>query len=183
MINDLVISFDEVQHAVLYDVDWAFYNELLRRAENRNVRLTYDNGTLEIMSPLAEHESWKKRLASLIEVHAMELRLPMRRLGSTTYRRENLQKGLEPDECYYIQHVAQVKNKRRIDLDRDPPPDLVIEIELTSSTLAKAPIYASLGVPELWRFNGRQLRGKAVMTIWGDEVYRDGVMDARVSTQ
>jgi Uma2 family endonuclease len=81
----------------------------------------------------------------------------MSRLGSTTFRRRELRKGLEPDECYYIQHEEQIRNREEIDLTRDPPPDLVIEIDITHRAIGREAIYAGLGVPEVWRYDGLRL--------------------------
>ena len=124
---------------------------------DQNRRLTYDSGELEIMSPLPEHEDWKKAIGGLVEILTLELDIPMRRLGSTTFRQKALQKGLEPDECYYIANEAAVRGKRRFDLRRDPPPDLVVEIDITHRAIDREKIYAAMGVPEIWRFDGRRL--------------------------
>jgi Uma2 family endonuclease len=148
------------RHVVLRDVSWELYESLLREIGDQHVLITYDNGSMELMSPLPEHEGWKKVIARLIETLTEELDIPIAGLGSTTYRRRDLAKGLEPDECYYVQHETQVRGKKRLDLRSDPPPDLVVEIDITHRDLAREPIYAALGVPELWRFDGRQLRSE-----------------------
>ena len=109
------------------------------------------------MSPLPEHEKVKKQIADMFAFLAVELDVPMCRLGSTTFRREDLAKGLEPDECYYIQNEPAVRGKRTIDLPDDPPPDLVVEVELTSWSIDRMAIYASLGVPEVWRWRADRL--------------------------
>jgi len=144
-------------HIVLYDVSWELYEKLLEEVGEQRVFITYSDGSLEIMSPLPAHERWKTILGGCIEILSLELNIPMARLGSTTFRRKKLAKGLEPDECYYIQHERQIRGKDRIDLRRDPPPDLVVEIEITRRAVAREPIYAALGVPELWRFDGLEL--------------------------
>ena len=93
---------------------------------------------------------------------AFAFNIRMSRYGSTTYRRQDLMRGLEPDECYYVQHEDQMRNRDRIDLANDPPPDLVIEIDITHHEVDREEIYALLGVPELWRFDGTQLTAHAL---------------------
>lgn len=149
------IPLTDQQHIVLDDVSWDFYERLLTELENRPIRVTYDRGRLEIMSPLPRHEKWKKRLGRLIELLSFELDIAVETLGSTTFKREDLEKGLEPDECYYVQHAAAVRGKDELDLTVDPPPDLAIEVDITSRSIPRQPIYAALGVPELWRFDER----------------------------
>ena len=150
------ISIADQQHMVLDGVSWPLYEQLLSEMGNRPVRMTFDNGDLEIMSPLPKHEKWGNRLGRMIEIISLELNIPIEPLGSTTFRREDLAKGLEPDECYYVQHAADVRHKGELDLTVDPPPDLAIEIGITRRSIAREPIYAALGVPELWRFNSQQ---------------------------
>ena len=116
-----------------------------------SLRLTYDRGTLEIMSPSEEHEELNRSLSYLVEALVTELDLESRSLGSATFRREDMDRGFEADSCFYIQNASQVAGKRKIDLRIDPPPDLVIEVELTSSAVDKLDLYAHLRVPELWR--------------------------------
>jgi Uma2 family endonuclease len=128
-------------------------------ADSGAPRLAYDRGTLEIMSPLQEHEEWNRSIALLVEVLAEEWGLNIRNLGSTTFKRADLKRGFEPDSCFYIRSADRIRGKSRLSLEEDPPPDLVVEIEITSPSLDKLPIYALLGVPEVWRYDGR------VMTI------------------
>ena len=119
--------------------------------------MTYDRGLLEIMTPLDPHESYKKLLGRFVEALTEELDIQIRSLGSRTCNREDLARGLEPDQCYYIQNEQVVWNKEQIDLNQDPPPDLVIEIDITSSSINRLDLYADLGVPEVWRYDGRSL--------------------------
>jgi Uma2 family endonuclease len=121
------------------------------------LRLTYDRGTLEIRMPLDPHETFKKLLGRLIETATEELDLEIRSLGDRTCDREDLARGLEPDQCYYIQHEAQVRGIAQIDLAQFPPPDLAVEVDITSSSLNRLAIYADLQVPEVWRYDGRLL--------------------------
>lgn len=151
------IAYEGQQHVVLDGVTWEQYEQLLRDLGDRQVRVTYDEGKLEIMAPLFNHERWKKYFARLVEVMCEELDIELELAGSTTFKRKKLAKGLEPDECYYVQHADGVRGKSELDLAVDPPPDLVIEVDITSKSIPKEPIYAALGVPELWRYDGFRL--------------------------
>jgi Uma2 family endonuclease len=151
------ISLAGQQHIVLDGVSWETYEQILRDLQDRPIRVTYDRGTLEMMAPLPYHERWKTRYGRLIEAMCEERDIEVDSLGSSTFRREDLDRGLEPDECYYVQHADDVREKHEIDLTVDPPPDLVVEIDITRTSVPKQPIYASLGVPELWRFDGKRL--------------------------
>ena len=141
---------------VLSNISWQTYQSLLIDFEREPAtRLTYDRGTLEIRMPLAPHETYKKILGRLIEAATEELDLEIRSLGSLTCSREDLAKGLEPDQCYYIQNEPKVRGLQQIDLAKLPPPDLAVEIDITSSSLDRFSIYADLRVPEIWRYDGR----------------------------
>lgn len=148
----------DVQHLVLEDASWELYERLLRDIGNRPIRITYDQGRMEIMSPLPEHERPKRAIGRMIEMLAFELNMPMVSLGSTTFRRKEKAKGLEPDECYYFRDEAKMRARKRLDLRRDPPPELVVEVDITSRSVPRQPIYAALGVPEIWRYDGRRLQ-------------------------
>ena len=146
------------QRVVLHNIGWDTYDRLLADHENNSApRLTYDRGELEIMSPSPEHEKFNRRIAQLVLAVAEELNIEAEDLGSTTFRREDLERGFEPDSCFYIQNEEQVRSKDRIDLAVDPPPDLVIEIDITSPSFSKLPIYAQIGVPEVWRYDGERM--------------------------
>ncbi|HWS81574.1 MAG TPA: Uma2 family endonuclease [Rubrobacter sp.] len=146
------------QRVVLHNIGWNTYERLLADHENNSApRFTYDRGELEIMSPSPEHEKFNRRIAQLVLAVAEELDIEAEDLGSTTFRREDLERGFEPDSCFYIQNEEQVRGKERIDLAVDPPPDLVIEIDITSPSFNKLPIYAQIGVPEVWRYNGERM--------------------------
>ena len=158
------------QRVVLRKVSWETYEGLLAGQEDSSApRFTYDRGTLEIMSPLPEHEEVNRALASLVENVAVEWRMSFRNLGSTTFKREDLGRGFEPDSCFYLRNAERMRGKARIDLTVDPPPDLVIEIDISHPSLDKLPIYAALGVPEVWRYEGGRL---AVLVQEGD-AYRE----------
>lgn len=147
------------QRVTLYNVSWDTYERLVAEIDNRSVRLAYDRGALEIMSPISQsHERFKKLLALLLEVLTEELGIPRRSLGATTWKRRELKKGIEADECYYLTSEPTIRGKEVIDLAVDPPPDLAIEVENTISAIEKLGIYSALGVPEVWRFDGQDLK-------------------------
>lgn len=139
------------QKVWLQGVSWAEFEEILAELGDRRVaRVAYNRGVVEIMTPLPEHEASKALVADFIKALLEELEIEFYPLGSTTFKQQALQRGIEPDECFYIQHEAAVRGKERLDLSVDPAPDLVLEIEVMSRTHPE--VYAALGVPELWRF-------------------------------
>jgi Uma2 family endonuclease len=144
---------------LLRGVSWADYEHLcvVRDAERPGVKIVYDRGDLEVMSPSFVHDRSSRRLSMLVVVLAEELGVSMVAGGGTTFRRVDLERGLEPDECFYFQNAAIVQALEDIDLSIHPPPDLAIEVDLTRSSLSKESVYACLGVPELWRYDGETL--------------------------
>lgn len=146
------------QRFVMHDVSWQTYEALLADPGERHTRFTFDRGVLEFMAPSFEHERLKRRLGRLIEAVAEELGIPFVAGGSTTFKRHDLARGLEPDECYYVQHQDAVSERSEIDLEIDPPPDLAIEVDITSSSVDRMGIYAALGVPEIWRCDAGSLQ-------------------------
>jgi Uma2 family endonuclease len=144
---------------VLEDVGWRTYERLLRTFAGRHdVRLTYDRGRLEIMSPLLEHEDDGRFLGRLVIVSTEELNRPVKSGGSTTMRRQLKQRGIEADESFWIDNAPRMQGRRRLDLRRDPPPDLAIEVDVSHGSLDRLAIYAALKVPEVWRLEGDVLR-------------------------
>ncbi len=144
------------QSVRLSDVNWAQFKNILEDlGEHRATRVAYDNGILEIMVPLSEHEDSKEIVGDLLKALLEELNIEFRALGSTLFERQATLKGMEPDQCFYIQNEAAIRGKRRLDLSVDPPPDLVLEIDLTARTHTKT--YEALGVPELWRLSRQGL--------------------------
>lgn len=156
---------------VLCGVSWQTFKALVAETQRGGTRFSYDQGSLEIMCPSSEHESIKKLLARLIEMMAFELEMPTRGGGSTTLASEMAQRGVEPDECYYVASEPLVRGKREIDLANDPPPDLAIEIDISSSSLNQLSIYASIGVPEVWLCRGAAIR---VYVLQPDGTYARG---------
>ncbi len=146
------------QRILLHDVSWDAYEAIGEALRDRPAyRVTYDSGDLEIMVTSAEHEEGKHLLGLLVVLLAAELGIPVKGYGSTTYQRKRLKKGLEPDECFYFQNLARVRGKKRIDLMRDPPPDLALEVEVTRSAINRMGIFAKIGVPEVWRFRRSEI--------------------------
>jgi Uma2 family endonuclease len=144
------------QQLLITDVSWEMYEQLLAEyGEKRGTRINYSQGVLEIMVPLPEHEDDKVMIADFIKAILEELNIEFRSLGSTTFKSQQMLQGLEADDCFYIENEAAIRGKKRIDLTVDPPPDLAIEIDITSRTQLNH--YERLGVKELWRFNGTNL--------------------------
>ncbi|HEV3257847.1 MAG TPA: Uma2 family endonuclease [Gemmataceae bacterium] len=146
------------QRFLLFNVSWKTYETFLAELGDRPIRLTYDRGNLELMAPSHVHERYKKILGRIIDTLTLELNILMKSGGSTTFKRKDLERGMEPDECYYIENEPLVRGKMEIDLTTDPPPDICIEIDITSSSLDRQGIYAAMRVPEIWRFDGESLR-------------------------
>jgi Uma2 family endonuclease len=158
------------QRVVLYNVSWETYEHLTNEITNTGLRFAYDEGTLEIMSPLERHERLKGLLRQLLEVITEELNISRRSSGSTTWRRKARKRGLEADEAYYLTNEPKVRGKEQVDLSNDPPPDLAIEIENTRSAVDQLGIYAALGVPEIWRFDGENL---VILTLQANGQYAE----------
>jgi Uma2 family endonuclease len=146
------------QIVLLDHISWETYERLLaEQGEINGKRFTYDQGMLEIMVLSTRHERLNRTLALLVELAAEALNLDLERFGSATFQRADLRKGFEPDSCFYIQHAEAVRGKEQVDLTVDPPPDLLIEIDITSPSLNRFPIFAAVGVPEVWRYDGERL--------------------------
>ena len=148
----------DLQRFVFEDANWDLYERLLREVGNGPTRLTYDQGRLEIMSPLPGHGEISRVLCLFVFDLALASGQPVRMLGSTTLRRRLRRRGLEPDECFYIANEPRVRGKQRLSIPRDPPPDLAVEIDVTNSSIDRMPIYAALGVPQVWRYSRQRLR-------------------------
>ena len=143
---------------LLRGVSWELYAQLRCSEDRRNVRMTYVSGVLEVMSPSRIHERLTRLISKLLEVWAEEYEIEVDCDGSTTMQREDLSRGLEPDNSYYVQHAESMRDRDQLDLLIDPPPDIVIEVDITSSSTGRLPIYAELGVSEVWRCDGRALK-------------------------
>jgi Uma2 family endonuclease len=146
------------QCVIVQGVSWHTYACLLADfADSSGARMAYDQGTLEIMAPSFKHEQTADLLADVVKAVAEAQALDVVPAGSTTFKREDVERGFELDASFYLQHAADVRGRATIDLAVDPPPDVIIEIDLTHPSLDKFPIYAALGVPEVWRYDGQQM--------------------------
>jgi Uma2 family endonuclease len=146
------------QRTVLSQVSWRTYESLLEDYSDRSgPRFSFDRGVLEIVTLSAAHEEANRTIALFIELVAGARAIRVRNVGSMTYKRETLQRGFEPDSSFYIQNEGRVRGLDQIDAATDPPPDLVIEIDVSRSSLDKLALYAAMGVPEVWRFDDGRL--------------------------
>lgn len=152
------VPLDDVQHLVLDGVSWDFYERLLKEAGARRLRVTYDQGRMEVMSPLPEHEKPSRQLGRLAQTVTFVFDMPIASWGSTTFRRKDKARGLEPDSCFFIANEPKIRGLKRWSARKDPPPDLAVESDITSPSIDREPIYASLGVPEVWRWDGKRVQ-------------------------
>lgn len=160
-LNQLIVKAGH--QLLIKDISWSVYKRILAELGSdvydgrscRSSRMSYSQGVLEIMAPLPEHEVAKVIIGDLVKVLLEELDLEFWSLGSTTFYKESMDAGIEPDDCFYIQNEARIRGKDRINLETDPPPDLAIEIDITFRTRFNN--YQALRVPELWRWNGSKL--------------------------
>ncbi len=145
------------QRLLIHDLDWSEFEAILTElGEKRAARIAYSDGILEIRMPLPEHEVDKELIGDLVKILLEELEIDCECFGSTTFKKQETNIGLEPDQCFYIKNHQQMRGKRRLNLAVDPPPDLAIEIDVTSKTQIEA--YIRLGVPELWVYEGTALK-------------------------
>lgn len=150
MPEDTVITF--------HGVSWEEYEQLLELAgEASGRRISYDNGTLQIMTLSSEHENYVRFIENLVNTIRLRLRINIRSFGSVTMRRRQKKKGNEPDACFYIQTVSTIGKRMQLDFSADPPPDVAVEVDIHHESQSKSPIYAALGVPEVWRFDGQRV--------------------------
>lgn len=152
-----VKSLPREQRLRLSQMDWPSYILWSDWMTPRRLRVTYDRGELEAMTLSPRHEGFKKLLAQLVEALTEELDMERVSKGSMTFQREDLLKGAEPDECWWIANQHLVRGRQTIDPHTDPPPDLILEVEVTQSALNRMTIWAALRVPEVWSFDGKTL--------------------------
>jgi Uma2 family endonuclease len=162
---------DRPEPILLTGISWDTYRRLRTECDRGHVKMTYDRGALEIMPPRADHSMVTRFIDQMITVTCEELHIELAGYRDTTWQKEAADRGLEADDCYYIQHV-QVANERGADInvERDPPPDLAVETDITHSTIDKEAVYSGLGVPELWRWDDGRLR---VRLLGPDGLYAD----------
>lgn len=143
---------------IFHDVGWGEYEQLLDQVgEASGLRISYINGTLQVMTLSSEHEKYVRFLEKLSAVISLRLRINILSFGSATMKKQKARKGLEPDACFYVQTAAALGNRMQLDFATDPPPDIAVEIDVHHESLPKFPIYAALSVPEIWHFDGQQL--------------------------
>jgi len=162
---------------VINDLTWGGYRRIGDTIRDRPAfRLTYDDGTLEIMTTSYEHEDVKYLLGRIIDTIVEEARMPIKPGGSMTFQREDLEKGLEPDQCYYSQNASAIAGKKSIDLAIDPPPDLCIEVDVANRSIDRLSIYAKMKMPEVWRW---ELGKIIVYSLQKSGLYKKGTTSNR----
>lgn len=162
---------EDESHFVLYGISWEFYEKMLAELGNRaSLRITYDQGSLELMTISQLHERYKSLLDRFIFAVAIVLDLTFRRGGSATFKRADMQRGFEPDECYWFHNEPLIRDLVEVDLTRDPPFELAVEVEISTNILDRLPLFAAMGVVEVWRFNGETLR---VYRLRADRTYEE----------
>jgi Uma2 family endonuclease len=149
-------------HLLFEHASWRFYEDILREYDGDPQRINYADGLVELITLSYEHEQYSRFLHSMIGLIALERQIELAACGSTTFKKEVVLKGLEPDECYYIANESRVRGNKRLDLRDDPPPDLVIEIDVTHHVVDREAIYAAFGVPEMWRYRNGKLEAFAL---------------------
>jgi Uma2 family endonuclease len=162
---------------VLDWVSWETYEALLADDEDRRVpRIAYDRGVMELVTPSLPHELDSATLTRLVDLIALTLHIPIVSAAATTYRRRDLERGFEPDASFFVQNEARIRGKREIDLSVDPPPDVVLEMEMSRSALDKLRLFASMGIPEVWRCDGERVR----ILLLAGEGYRESSQSAAI---
>jgi Uma2 family endonuclease len=171
MVASIFIDRIEVQagqRVHLRNINWQEFGQILEElGEKRATKVAYYRGNLEIRMPLPEHERAKVFISDFLKILLEELDLEWESLGSSTFKKESMQAGIEPDDCFYIKNCHAVVGIKRLDLNIDPSPDLAIEVDLSSSTQISA--YTALGVPEIWQYR----KGKLVIFILTEGEYRE----------
>jgi Uma2 family endonuclease len=155
---DIVSQLPEDTVLIRYGVSWDEYEELLEQVgEAHGLRMSYDNGRLQIMTLSTEHEKYADFIKRLVSHLSFRLRINILFFGSATMRKRKRSKGNEPDACFYVQTADLLGNRIELDFETDPPPDIAVEIDVHHDSRDKLDIYAGLEVPELWRYDGEQL--------------------------
>ncbi len=143
---------------VLLHVSWGTYERLLGDDEERRIpRMTYDQGALELVTPSKPHVVDAATITRFVDIVAAVLGIPIQSTASTTFRRQDLERGFEPEASFYVQNEARVRNRREVDLTVDPPPDLILEMEMSRSARDKLPLFASMGISEVWLCDGERV--------------------------
>jgi Uma2 family endonuclease len=155
---DIVSQLPEDAIVIWHHVSWEEYERLLDEVgEAPGLRISFDDGTLQVMSISPEHEKYAEFIKSMVSAIRLRLRINILFFGSATMKKRKESKGNEPDACFYVQTAAVVGNKIQLDFETDPPPDIAVEVDVHHDSRSKFPIYAGLGVPEIWRYDGQQV--------------------------
>ena len=153
---------------VIRGISWSQYDQILEALGDHPVRVTYHAGVIEFMSPGRTHERFSSILGRMVETITEELDIPLKALGQTTLRLRAADRGLEGDRTFYLANAGRLDDSNRLDLATTPPPDLVIEVEVTAGLLDKLAVYGGLGVAEIWHCRGGQVR---VLLLQPDQTY------------
>ena len=155
---EMVSQLPEAASVTFHDVSWDEYEELLEQVgEAPGLRISYDNGSLCVMTISSEHEKYASFINSLTTAIKLRLRIDILAFGSATMRKRKRKKGNEPDACFYVQTASLIGNRIHLDFETDPPPDIAVEIDVHHDSRSKFPIYSALGVPEIWRYDGQEM--------------------------
>ena len=152
------VSTPAETRTVMENIRWETYVDLAEQRRGSVPRMTYDDGVLELMSPKRQHEGIGRLLGRAVETFTEVRGIEVQSVASTTFKRKDLKQGFEADESYYITHAEWIRPKEEVDLLLDPPPDLVIEVEITTSAIKKLQLFAGMGIPEVWRHDGQRLQ-------------------------
>jgi len=156
--QELIEKLPPASTLILRDISWEEYEEILDAlGEAKGLRVSYDQGTLQIMTLSTRHEKYARLIDNLVSLFSITRRIKVLCYGSATMKKQHKLKGAEPDSCFYVQNAELVGRKSDIDFSIDPPPDLVVEVDLGHDSLSKFPVYAALGVNEIWRYDGQEL--------------------------
>ena len=149
---------EPLQHMVFSHISWETFERFLDDMGETHLRAAYTNGDLEFMTISFEHDNFAEWIGRMIFFVALEMTMPIRSGGSTTLKQALKEAALEPDRCFWIKHEKHMRGKKQWNALTDPPPDLAVEIDITTSWLDRLGIYAALKVPEVWRYDGKKLR-------------------------
>jgi len=155
---EIASNLPPASEVTFHDVSWEEYEQLIEElGESRRLRVSYNEGTLRILTLSPEHESYADFIKLLMGHLSFRLRVNIRFFGSATMRKKKKAKANEPDACFYVQSAPLIGNRIQIDFAVDPPPDVVVEVDIHHDSRDKFSIYAALGVPEIWRYDGEEL--------------------------
>jgi Uma2 family endonuclease len=155
---EMISQLPEDASVTFRDVSWDEYEELLEQVDEApGLRISYDNGSLHVIAVSAEHEKYAFFINSLIAGIRLRLRMDILAFGSATMRKPKRSAGHEPDACFYVQTAPLIGNRVQLDFETDPPPDIVVEVDVHHDSRSRFRVYAALGVPEIWRYDGQAM--------------------------